>query len=392
MISITPARALRAEPRPLHQKRRDIQGLRALAVLLVIGNHAGLPGFGGGYIGVDIFFVISGYVITQLLLKESNKGLRRCLSDFYSRRVRRIVPAATVTLAGTLIVARMVLGSQLDPRLPTDVRWASLFGANLRFISTGTNYFVPGLHPSLVTQFWSLAVEEQFYLLFPLVVFAIARAVTPAARNKVLTIVVAAGVGASAAWSAVTTASHPVTAYYSPTTRFWELGLGCILATTTYRRPRRVSRREPLAAWAGSFVLLVALIDINSRSTYPGVLAWLPCGGTALLIWSGRSGPRTPVGRALSTRPMAYIGDISYSLYLVHFVWLKLPEQIAVPLTGGGWRLIEIAGLFFTAVASYHLVENPIRNSPRLARDGAAVALLLGVCIATSWVVADAFG
>ncbi|HTW97748.1 MAG TPA: acyltransferase, partial [Acidimicrobiales bacterium] len=169
--------------------RRDIQGLRGLAVLLVIADHANLPGFAGGYIGVDVFFVVSGYVITELLLREAGKGLGTGLADFYTRRVRRIVPAATVTLVATVLVAWITLGTRLDPNLPGDVRWASLFAANFRFIETGSNYFVPGIFPSLITQFWSLGVEEQFYLCFPLVVFLVARFAPPAQRRALLALV-----------------------------------------------------------------------------------------------------------------------------------------------------------------------------------------------------------
>ena len=155
--------------------RPDIQGLRALAVLLVIADHAGIPGFPGGYIGVDLFFVVSGFVITQLVLREARKGIGIGLRDFYARRVRRIVPAATATLVATVLISWATLGTRFNPQLPADVRWASLFAGNLRLIETGSNYFVPGIFPSLITQFWSLGVEEQFYLCFPLVVFLIAR-------------------------------------------------------------------------------------------------------------------------------------------------------------------------------------------------------------------------
>ena len=362
--------------------RGDIQGLRALAVLLVIGNHAGIAGFGGGYIGVDVFFVISGYVITQLLLREVPKGVRLGLADFYSRRIRRIVPAATATLVLTFVAAEILLGSHMNPNLPGDVRWASVFGANFRLISTGSNYFVPGIHPSLITQFWSLAVEEQFYLVFPLVVFLIARHVGPQRRLRVLSLTITAGIILSAIWSAHISAAHPTVAYYSPFTRFWELGLGCLLATLTTRRPVRTVRSDRLAVGLGVILLVVALVDLNSRSVYPGSLAWLPCGAAALLIWAGAAGPRTPVSRILSIRPLRYIGDISYSLYLAHYAWLMLPQQLPTPLTGFWWRLLELAGTAATAIASYHLLENPIRHSRRLAADRVAIALVLCVCVA----------
>ena len=373
---------------PRQEFRRDIQGLRALAVLLVVGNHADIPGFAGGYIGVDVFFVISGYVITQLLMRESEKSLRAALTDFYSRRIRRIVPAATVTLVLTLLVAWLVLGPRLNPYLPGDIRWASLFAANFRLIATGSNYFVPGIFPSLITQFWSLAVEEQFYLAFPLIVLLIAHFVPPQGRLRVLTITLAVAVAASALWSIHISAADPTPAYYSPFTRFWELGLGGFLAAITTRKPMRSVWSERIAVVLGIALLAIALVDLSATSTYPGWLAWLPCGATALFIWAGAGGMRTTVTKVLSTRPLVYIGAISYSLYLTHYVWLTLPKQLAVPLTGWPWTPIEIAGAILTAMLSYHLLENPIRHSRKLATDGVATVLVLLVCVAASWTTA----
>jgi peptidoglycan/LPS O-acetylase OafA/YrhL len=361
-------------------------------VLLVIVNHAGVPGMAGGYIGVDIFFVISGFVITQLLMRESAKEAGPALSDFYSRRIRRLVPAATLTLVVTGLAARAALGSSVDPKLPGDLRWTSLFAANLRLIHTGSDYFIPGIHPSLITQFWSLAVEEQFYVVYALVAILILRSVDARYRIQALGVTVAAGVLASAWWSAHQTAVNPAHAFYSPLTRFWELGLGCLLALATTNRPIRTVRAERLAAGAGVVLLCVALIKLNPHSPFPGTLAWLPCGAAVLLLWAGRTGPRTPVSRILSTAPLVYIGDISYSLYLWHYLWLKLPEALTPPLTGFGWRLLELAGTFATAVVSYHLIENPIRRSSRLARDRVATVLLLLVCIAAVWLVAGLVG
>jgi peptidoglycan/LPS O-acetylase OafA/YrhL len=396
-----------------YEHRPDIQGLRAVSVLLVILNHAGTPGFEGGYIGVDVFFVISGYVITLLLLRSAEEGrsvpdvrpdqersprpIPELLGEFYARRIRRIVPAATVTLAATALVSYVVLGRDLNPSLPTDIRWASLFGANFRLISGGADYFVPGAHPSLITQFWSLAVEEQFYVFFPLILFIVLRFGrlgfgpprspapdgVPAAR-----IVIGSGIVASAWWSAHISGAQPVTAYYSPFTRFWELGLGCLLATMSTAQPTRTIRSDRLAASAGAVLLALALVTLGPSSTYPGTLAWLPCLAAALLIWAGRRGPRTPITKVLSSAPLRYIGDLSYSLYLWHFVWLKLPEQLSHPWTGWAWRTVEVTGSFVTASLSYYMVENPTRRDPRLARDKAATWLLLAVCVAGVWAAA----
>jgi len=258
--------------------RPDIQGLRALAVLLVIADHADIPGFSGGYIGVDLFFVVSGYVITQLLLREAGNGIGTGLGDFYARRVRRIVPAATATLVATLLVAWATLGARLNPQLPGDVRWASLFSANFRFIETGSNYFVPGIFPSLITQFWSLGVEEQFYLCFPLVVLLIARFAPAGRRLALLSVTLTVAIALSAWWSIHLSAIDPTPAYYSPFTRFWELGLGCLLATLTVRRPVRTARSEWLAVAIAIALLVVALTTLNRPASTRGPSPGSPVG------------------------------------------------------------------------------------------------------------------
>ncbi len=370
------------------EHRRDIQGLRALAVMLVIGDHAGLPGLGGGFVGVDVFFVISGYVITQLLLRETPKGARQGLADFYSRRIRRIVPAATATLVLTMVAARLLQGTRMNPLLPGDVRWASLFAANFRLVSTGSNYFVPGLHPSLVTHFWSLAVEEQFYIVWPVVVFSISRLVGPRHRHRALALTLTAGVVASASWSVHLSSRNPVASYYSPFTRFWELGLGCLLATLAAKGASRPLWLRRLAGGVGVALLTVALATLSSASTYPGWQAWLPCASAAALIWAGGGGGpggRPVASRLLSARPLGYVGDISYSLYLIHYPLLELARGTPPWLSSADRRLLAIAGTALFAVCSYHLVENPIRRARGLDADRLTVGLLLAVCVAASW-------
>ena len=371
-----------------NERRRDIQGLRALAVVLVIADHAGAPGFSGGFVGVDVFFVISGYVITQLLLREAPKGARRGMADFYSRRIRRIVPAATATLVVTMVAAELLLGARMNPLLPGDIRWASLFVANFRLINTGSNYFVPGMHPSLVTHFWSLAVEEQFYVVWPVVVFSIARLVDPRYLHRALAVTLTAGVAVSAWWSIHLSAAAPVAAYYSPFTRFWELGLGCLLATVASSRPIRFVWLERLVAGLGVTLLVVAVTTLNSASVYPGWRAWLPCAATAALIWAGVGGGRTAASWLLSTRLLGYVGDISFSLYLLHFPLLELAKEAPAWLSSVDWRLLAIGGTVVCAICSYHRLENPIRRSRKLEGDRVAVVLLLAVCVAASWTAA----
>jgi peptidoglycan/LPS O-acetylase OafA/YrhL len=365
--------------------RPDIQGLRALAVILVILAHASVPGFEGGYVGVDVFFVISGFVITSLLRRQPPRRVRNNLAYFYARRIRRIVPAATLTLVTTTFAAYFLLGTNFVPQLLGDVRWASLFSENFRLIRTGSNYFIPGVAPSLVTHYWSLAVEEQFYLFFPLVVFSLAWFTPLRSRATSLGLFLVAAIAASAWYSWHLTPISPTVAYYSPFTRFWEIALGGLVALLPEAWARRTPRWNAVLGSLALIVLVVAVSRLNTMSVYPGVLAWWPCGTTAILLWSGQASARVGPATLLSWRPLRYVGDISYSLYLWHYVWLMLPLQMVHPPTSSWARVIEIAGAFTCAVISYHFLENPIRHSKRLDRDGVAVVLMLLICVGLSW-------
>jgi peptidoglycan/LPS O-acetylase OafA/YrhL len=365
--------------------RPDIQGMRAVAVILVILVHASVPGFEGGYVGVDIFFVISGFVITRLLLRQPRRSVARNLGDFYANRIRRIVPAATLTLVVTVVAAYALLGSNFDASLLIDVRWAALFGENFRLINTASNYFVPGLAPSLVTHFWSLAVEEQFYLCYPIVVFSLTWLTPRRFRTLAIASFLVIAIVLSSWWSWHLTSLNPVSAYYSPLTRFWELALGGLTAVAPARWARRTPRANSFVGVVAMVALCAAAVRLSASSVFPGTLAWWPCAASAALLWTGQSSVRGAPASWLSWRPLRYVGDISYSLYLWHYPWLILPLQMVHPFASPVARVLEITGATACAVVSYHLVENPIRHSRRLVRDGWATAVLLFMCIALSW-------
>ncbi len=378
--ALTPNAALQ------HQRfRPDIQGLRALAVVLVILNHARIPGLEGGFIGVDVFFVISGFVITNLLRRQPADSVRANLAHFYARRVRRIVPAATVVLVATVFASYFLLGINFNQQLFGDVRWASLFSMNFRLINTGSNYFIPGIFPSLVTHYWSLAVEEQFYLVFPLIVFSLSLLTPLRRRAGVLGTFLVVAIAASAWWSWHLTPTSPTAAYYSPFTRFWEIALGGLVTLL----PGAWAKRAPvLNALLGTVALVglgAAVWRLNAQSVYPGILAWWPCATTAVLLWSGQESATGGPASWLAWRPLRYLGDISYGLYLWHYLWLLLPLQMVQPPTSPWARPLEIFGALVCAMCSYHLIENPIRRSKRLDRDRLAVVLLLLLCVGMSW-------
>ena len=363
--------------------RPDIQGLRAVAVLLVIAAHAKFSGFEGGFVGVDIFFVISGYVITSLLMRQPSRSLLQNLRTFYIRRILRIVPAATLVLVTTVFASFFILRDYFDETILDDVRWATFFSANFRLIDVSADYFMSGAQSSLITHFWSLAVEEQFYFIFPLIVFALTYVSREETRTKVLQGFLLAAVAASALWSWHLTPLNQVVAYYSPLTRFWELALGGLVATIPVGL---FSRKITAFASLFSFIGLgISVLLINEQVPFPGVAAWGPCGMAAVLIYTGRAESRGGPSRWLASRPLTYIGDISYSLYLWHFLWLMLPLQLEFPPEGWYVKPLLIAGAFVCAMASYHLMENPIRHSRRLTCDGIATAILLVVCLVVSY-------
>ena len=363
-----------------HERRTDIQGLRALAVVLVVLDHAGVPLFAGGFEGVDIFFVLSGFVITQSLLQYRSAPLHRQLLTFYTRRIRRITPAASLSLIVTVVVAYLWLRTTYPPNLLSDVRWANLFGENIRLTATSTNYFIPGLAPSLVTPFWSLAVEEQFYALFPLLFFITHRLTYGRSRHSALRTMLVLLLVASALWSWHFSSTSPGPAYYSLFTRWWELALGGLVALLPagWRWHRDLIANR--VSWAALGLLLLSVQLLPGVAAYPGVAAWLPCGATAALLFTGRTS-RGFVQRLLSVRPAQFVGNISYSWYLYHFVFLALPLYLGTGSNSRTDRAYEVVGGLACAIVSYFVVEGPIRRSPWL-KDPYLTVLLGVICLA----------
>ena len=201
--------------------RPDVQGLRALAVMLVVLYHIGVPGLRGGFVGVDVFFVISGYVITALLLRELHKNDSTSLRGFYARRARRILPAATLVIVGTTVASFYFLGFIAGNQEASDASAASLFVSNFHFIQLGTDYASAHAPPSPLQNFWSLAVEEQFYLIYPAVFILTAKCIRRVGFETKLGIVLSTITVSSFGWSAIETISNPAAAYFSPLTESW---------------------------------------------------------------------------------------------------------------------------------------------------------------------------
>ena len=363
-----------------HGYRTDIDGLRALAVLPILFNHAGVRGFGGGYVGVDVFFVISGFLITGILLRDL-EAKRHSIVEFYRRRALRIMPALCAMLLIVTLVSLATLLPGETVRFARSVGATLLFGSNILFLSEA-GYFDVASHTKPLLHTWSLAVEEQFYILWPLLL-----AVIGVHRRLPLRAVLVGVALASLALSVWLVRYDMSAAFYLLPSRAWELAVGGLIAVFPHRiRIRWVN--EALAA-AALIVLALAVWRFSSVTPFPGLAALVPCLATVAMIFTG---PLTLVGRGLSLRPLVFVGLISYSLYLWHWpvivfaeVWLLLAPTPAV-MAG------EVAASVVLAILSWRFVETPFRVGGRRWPNrrvliGAGGAIALGVTAAVAIVL-----
>jgi peptidoglycan/LPS O-acetylase OafA/YrhL len=377
--------------------RPDIQGLRAVAVLLVVLDHAGIGPFHGGFVGVDVFFVISGFLITGLLIHEAQREGRISLIGFYARRAKRILPAATVVLILTAIAGYVVLSGVAAIRLLKDVVWATFFAANLKFASDETDYWAQDESTSAIQHYWSLAVEEQFYVVWPVLVLALVWAFGRRGRSRrAIVVTIAVLSAASFVYGVRLVAVDPLAAYFSTPARVWELGLGAGMAAAMLRVRHLPAGLLAAASWLGLVMVGIAALAFDESTRVPGLPALLPVVGTALLLGGGVAAASWGPQRLLSLAPMRWIGDRSYSYYLMH--WPALILVGAAWRTPSGWSgLLVAAAALAAADLSYRFVENPFRTRtfwrPRwrgVALYPASVALLALVVWGTNAAVAGA--
>ncbi|MEM1229783.1 MAG: acyltransferase family protein [Pseudomonadota bacterium] len=359
--------------------RRDIDGLRAVAVVPVVLFHAGFDIFSGGYVGVDVFFVISGYLITSLIAPQVNAGTFS-YRQFYERRIRRLFPALFALIAACSVAAWWLLMPEELEDFGQSVATTSLFSANFLFFSED-GYFEGPAEQKPLLHTWSLAVEEQFYLLFPPLLLLLKRR-----WPTRLTLTVAGLFGASLLWSSYAAYVYPTATFYLLPARTWELLLGALLALAHLQEPSRAGRGDGALGALGLALIAYAVLTFDSTTVFPGLSALLPCAGTALLIHSGRLGDSL-IARLLALPPLVFVGLISYSLYLWHWpviVFAKhylirpptLPETLAMVLVGIG-----------LAVLSWRYVEQPFRG-----RDGVLTSRRLFQATAAVMVTAIAVG
>ena len=350
--------------------RPDIEGLRGIAILLVLLFHAGLPWTPGGFVGVDVFFVISGFLITGKLWRESQQPGGLNITRFYAWRIRRLLPAALVAVAVISLVG-LLLAAPLDrSELAADGAASALSIANMRFIGS-VDYFAATTSPSPFLHFWSLSVEEQFYLVWPALIVLLT---WRGGSSRRLIVALLIGVVASFALSIWLTDTSPARAFYLLPTRVWQLGVGGLLALIGVAG---TSRRAGALAWAGLAAVAVAGVALTAEMPYPGLAALLPTAGAVALLYGGAA-PSGPM-RLLAAAPLRFLGKISYSLYLWHWPLLVLPLMFLERALTGVEVVASVAVAIGVSWLSWRFVEQPFRYGDRSRRATSWSAIRVGV-------------
>jgi peptidoglycan/LPS O-acetylase OafA/YrhL len=339
--------------------RADIDGLRAIAVLSVLLFHAGVEAFSGGFVGVDIFFVISGYLITTIIHREVETG-RFSVTQFYERRFRRILPAAAVVVVAVLVAGELLFPLHHQDNVARSAVATALFSSNIYFFLE-SGYFADPANTVPLLHTWSLAVEEQFYLAFPLVMLLIAKFGRGRYSTWLLVLTVVSLVSC-----VVVTESNTSAAFYLSHTRAWELLAGGLLAINAIPALQDQRKRE-FVSLAGILLLAFSVLSFSELTIFPGLAALLPVLGTAMLIHSGAHG-QTVVGRCLSVRPLVFVGLISYSLYLWHWPVVVFAQYYSVVALTSASIILVLCTSFLLAVVSWRYVETPFRKK-RLAAE-----------------------
>ncbi|MBT0994593.1 acyltransferase [Cellulomonas sp. DKR-3] len=379
--------------------RLDIQGLRAVAVGIVLLFHAGVPGLEGGFVGVDVFFVISGFLITGLIVREVRRTGRLSLLSFYARRARRLLPATAVVFVAVTVGTLLVLPWTRWESIAGDLVASTLYVVNWRLAADSVDYLASDQAASPLQHFWSLAVEEQFYVVWPLVVVALAwwarRRRGSVSDGRMLGGLLVIAVP-SLVWSVHLTSTQPGPAYFVTTTRLWELTVGAILAIGATRAGALPRAARRTVGWVGLAAIVAAVVLYDESTPFPGVAALLPVLGAAAVIAAG-CGDGEGRLRVLDPAPMQHLGAWSYSLYLWHWPAIVLATAVwgradgSLPLPVG---LAAVAASVPVAWLAFRLVERPFHQSrflsARLSRSGWLALVCIGVGLVAAGTLAYA--
>ncbi len=343
--------------------RPHLDGLRAIAVLVVIGYHLNVTGFDGGYIGVDAFFVLSGFLITSILAIERISTGTVVLRNFWSRRFRRLLPAVILLLITVLVVWPRLFPLHVLQGLNLDAFATLLYVANWRFITGGESYFDQFADPSPLRHMWSLAIEEQFYVLWPLAIVVGAVLFFRGRRRLAVGVLAGATLVSIALMAILYDPAAPSRAYYGTDSRIHQILIGACLAFAVLKWPDALTRFRRPAAYAGliGIVASVVLMSDTSAFYYRGGSV-LVAVATAGLIWGLERNAPSALQGGLSLRPVVWIGTISYGLYLWHWpVQLAMGSDV-IGLFGTPWKATSVAVTFVIATASFYVLERPIRR------------------------------
>lgn len=371
--------------------RPEIQALRALAVGIVVLYHLWPNSLSGGFVGVDVFFAISGFLITAHLLREAVKTGRISLPKFWAKRARRLLPASLVVLAVTAIATLVWVPQAYWKQFFTDIAASGLYIQNWNLATSSIDYLAADNAPTAVQHYWSLSAEEQFYIIWPiLMVVALLFAAKRSARVRTIAIGVVLGavVLVSFVLSVWLTRTHPSYAYFITPTRAWEFGLGGLLALFAGGVAKAPAVVRAIVSWLGLAAILVTAVIYTAETPFPGWEAGIPVLGTLAVIWAGNPEVAWAPSRLASIRPIQWLGDVSYSVYLWHFPLIVIvPFAIGADVLRTPAKIAILVATLLLAWASKNYIEDPVRegrwlstHKPRwtFAATAAAMVIVVG--------------
>jgi len=364
--------------------RPDIEGLRAIAILMVVAFHCDLPGASGGFLGVDVFFVLSGYLITGLLVREFAVTGRIDLLDFYARRVRRLLPAAALMLVVTVLVGAYVLAPNEMLFMARAARATAIYGSNLFFAANASNYFSPEVESNPLLHTWSLAVEEQFFLFWPAFLWLCLRQ----CRSRLALGGILATLGIVGLILSVAFRERLGTfAFYGLPSRIWQFGAGALACLLPPGCIRASDRAWSALGWAGLAAIVASAVFNTERIEFPSFAATVPILGAIAVLLAGAEHAGAGAARLLATPSLLQIGKLSYSWYLWHWPFVVYAQALVPSVSRSGKAVASLIALLVSAL-TYRWVENPVRFNPNLIRRrGLSIAVgafLMVVCLGLS--------